>query len=386
MTVADEGGSKIAFVIQRFGPEVIGGAEVLALELARRLRESWRIEVLTSCAREYRDWANEYPAGETQWGGVVVRRFPVPFRRSPRWFPRLSAVAYRLDRLGVFPKPAQRLWALAQGPVVPGLLRYIREHHAEFDVFVFFTYLYYPTLYGLPLVARKSVLVPTCHDEPPAYFSGHREVLGRAAHRLYLSQAEADLVSRLIGERAEPSEVAGFAVDVPETRGDSPPGDFFLYVGRIERGKNCEELFDFSRRAGLRLVAIGPAQIPVPDFVTHLGVVDDAEKTRVLKQCRALIIPSKMESLSIVALEAWSQGKPLIVPAGSAVLADLVRASEGGYCYGDFSDFSRIVSEIDPGVGEKGRRWVQEHCCWEKILPIYQKALERVRDAGPTRE
>jgi glycosyltransferase involved in cell wall biosynthesis len=368
----------VGFVIHRFGPDMAGGAEALALELAKRLRDSWRIEVLTSCARDYSDWANRYPAGLSVVNGIPVRRFPAAFRRSRRWFPRLSSVAFRLDQRGFLPGWAQRLWLLAQGPVVPGLLRYLRENRDRFDAFIFFTYLYYPTMRGLPLVAEKSILIPTCHDEPPARFSGHRKILGLAAHRLYLSEGEAALVRKLVGERADPSDVAGFGIDVPETHEVGPRGDFFLYAGRVERGKNCDELFEFSRRAGIKLVVIGPSRIPLPDYVDYRGVVSGREKMELLSLCRALIVPSKLESLSIIALEAFAAGTPLIVNSECRVLSDLVRSSGGGYCYMEFEGFLKAAAEVEPRVGEQGRRWVEAHCRWEAVLPIYREAIERI--------
>ncbi len=284
--------------------------------------------------------------------------------------------------MGFWPGWAQQLWVLAQGPVVPGLLRHLRTNAEHFDAFLFFTYLYYPTVRGLPLVAEKSVLVPTCHDEPPAQFSGHRRILGLAAHRLYLSRAEALLVRRLVGERADPSDIAGFGIDLPEMDESCPPENFFLYAGRVERGKNCEELFEFSRRAEIHLIVTGPAQMPLPDHVDYRGVVSEEEKQRLLSTCRALIVPSKLESLSIIALEAMARARPVIVNAESAVLLDLTRLSGGGYSYSGFEEFVRITSRTDPSVGRRGREWVERHHRWETVLPVYREAVERIVERG----
>jgi len=51
---------KVAFVTPRYGPEIVGGAEYLTRMVAERLKDHHQIEVLTTCAKDYRTWKNEY--------------------------------------------------------------------------------------------------------------------------------------------------------------------------------------------------------------------------------------------------------------------------------------------------------------------------------------
>ena len=82
---------KIAIVVQRYGAEINGGAELHARYIAEHLARHVSVEVLTTCARDYITWANDFPPGEAMAGPVKVRRFPVSQPRDPHTFGSWSA-------------------------------------------------------------------------------------------------------------------------------------------------------------------------------------------------------------------------------------------------------------------------------------------------------
>ena len=149
---------RVAIVVQRYGEEVNGGAELHARWLAERLTALAEVHVLTTCAIDYATWADEYPAGRSLLNGVIVHRFPVDHTRnwhdSHRETGRLLLSEHTL-----FDEVA---WLKAQGPYSTPLFDSIREFAPAFDAFIFFTYVYASTYFGLPLVAEKAILVPTC--------------------------------------------------------------------------------------------------------------------------------------------------------------------------------------------------------------------------------
>ena len=110
---------RVAFVVPRYGAEVGGGAEEQCRG-SRAARGRRRVHRLTSCALDYRSWADHYPPGESRDGDVRVLRFRVAGRATVPSFDRVSAEAFARPEdvaLG-------RRFMREQGPDVPG----IREH------------------------------------------------------------------------------------------------------------------------------------------------------------------------------------------------------------------------------------------------------------------
>jgi len=364
---------KVAVVTVRFGEEIVGGAEKLALEVCRRLSGEFEFEILTTCAKNYRTWENEFPEGVLKIGGLRTRRFPVKKQRRWKRFGRLSSMMFRLNRVVRLPSRLEKWWLIRQGPFCPQLVSHLRDRSNRYDRVLFITSLYYPTVAGLPPVREKAVLVPTAHDEPAMNFGLYHALMQMPRFILFLSREEKDFVHQRFGNRHIPFQVAGIGVEIRKPAGRSE--DFLLYIGRIEPGKNCGELFEFCRQTGLPLKAVGSAQMPVPDHVEFRGFVDEEEKCELVERCRAVVIPSLNESLSIVALDAWAQGKPVIVHGDSPVLSGHVRRSGGGYIYRNLEEFKTIVTKVDSAAGLKGREYVRKYYTWEKILPAYRQAL-----------
>ena len=61
---------KLAVVVQRYGADISGGAELHARYIAERLARHASVEVVTTCARDYVTWKNELPAGVEQVNGA----------------------------------------------------------------------------------------------------------------------------------------------------------------------------------------------------------------------------------------------------------------------------------------------------------------------------
>src|SRR5436853_642921 len=148
---------KLAFIVQRYGTEVLGGSEFHCRLLAERLAEQHEVEVLTTCARDYITWKNEYPQGTDRIKGVMVRRFPTSQVRDIDRFNEYSQWIFENPHT-----PADEMeWLKQQGPWSPALMEYLKRQHQQYDVLIFMTYLYAPTVMGLEIAPARSILVPT---------------------------------------------------------------------------------------------------------------------------------------------------------------------------------------------------------------------------------
>lgn len=382
----------LAFVVQRYGADVAGGSESLARAVGERLAAEDRVTVFTTCARDYVTWRNELPAGQERLNGVDVLRFPVEEERDLAAFNRLSEPLYARPHS----EADELVWLRRQGPYAPRLVEAIRERKDEFDAVVFFTYLYYPTYYGLQAASERSVLVPTAHDEPPLRFGIYDAMFALPRALAFCSVPEADLVRARFGLGGPPTAVTGIGVEMADP-GDvdgfrvrhDVRGPYVLYAGRIDAGKGCEEMVAFYDRyrrdhaGAAELLLIGRLSMEAPRVpgVRYLGYLSEEEKRSALAGARAVVCPSPFESLSIVLLEGFALGTPALASSRSPVLKDHCVRSQGGLYYADSAEFGEALDllvrepKLGQAMGENGRAYVRENYRWESVLARYRALI-----------
>ena len=437
---------KIAFVVQRYGAEILGGSEYHCRLIAERLAGPHQVDVLTTCARDYITWKNEYPEGEDRIRGVTVRRFANDRTRDLASFNEYSDWIFHNDH-----SPAdEEEWLRRQGPWCPGLLAYLEQHHRSYDALIFFTYLYAPTVLGLRVDPARSILVPTAHDEPAIRLGLYREVFSLPAGIAYNTTVERGFLRHLFSVGAKIEETVGCGVELPPSRlhdlptsepetpaspadraeqTDQPErdesdvngalgsplsargavfrrrhrlyGPFALYGGRIDPGKGCEELLDYFNSyaesdGDASLVLMGLKLMPIPD-APHLrfaGMLSEVERVEALEAATVVVVPSPFESLSLLALEAFSVGTPVLANARSDVLTDHCQRSNCGLYYGDRDEFRECLrllihdAPLRAAMGRRGRHYVRTHYRWDAIIGKYDRliaGLQRSRLEGRSR-
>ena len=384
---------RVAFVVQRCGREVNGGAEAHCLQIAQRMAKHWETEVLTTCALDYMTWEDSYPPGPEQVDGTTIRRFRVDFPRDVEQFNRLSAQLHARQAESTIDE--QEEWMRAQGPVSSALFNYLEQHRDRYDAFIFFGYLYATTYFGLPRVREKAFLAPLAHDEWTIYFSMWDDFFALPRQLIFNTSFERDFLHRRFPGLLLEGPVTGVGIDSPDTlQGDrfrSRYGltePFLLYVGRIDESKGCKAMIDCFIRARNasrirhKLVLIGTEVMPIPfhDEVIHLGFVDEQQKWDAMAACDWLVMPSPHESLSMVLLEAWIAGRPAIVTAEADVLTGQCRRANAGLWYRDCAEFEVIIRSTDDAtkslLGRQGRQYVAEKYSWRRVESDY-RALEQ---------
>ncbi len=389
---------RIAFVVQRCGKEVNGGAELLCRLVAEQMALRADTEVLTTCALDYVTWANHYPVGVEQTGPLRIRRFPVERPRDPAAFGALSA---RLrPRIGTLPRAEEERWMREQGPWSPELFAYLERHRRDYDAFIFFTYLYTTTYFGLPAVQDKAILVPLAHDEWPIYFQMWERLFERPRAFVFQTEEELSFLRRRFPGVGIDGPIAGVAVDPParvdpeafrKTYGIEAP--FLLYAGRLDPAKGVGDLVrDFAAyrttsgdvRTELVLVGKAVMELPHAPGLHAVGFVPEQHKWDAIAACDAFVMPSPYESLSIACLEAWSMEKPVLVNARSEVLVGQCRRSQGGLWYSDTEGFCGALEVLlgdettRRALGAQGRRYVTANYQWPRIMDVYSGLVSEI--------
>jgi glycosyltransferase involved in cell wall biosynthesis len=378
---------RILVVVQRYGAEVVGGSESHARVVAHRLAMVNEVEVATTNALDYWTWAPHFPAGETMDGHVRVRRFAVTGTRSPTFKEMERHVLFEPHTLA-----DEQAWLALQGPHTPGLLEFLRREGPSYDAILFYTYIYEPTAAGLPLVPERAALISTAHDEEPLRLVPYRALFQLPRAFGFLTPEERDLVHSRFRNEHIPSEVLGIGLDTPPWHDPepfrehyAPRGPLVLYLGQVSEGKAVDELVSdwIEHREGGgagSLVLAGTTRMSIPerDDIISLGRVSDEDKYALLEAADVLVLPSHLESLGIVLLEAWQVGTPCLVSAKNKVTTGQVTRAGGGASYdrGGFAKALAAVLADREALGESGRIYVEAECAW----PAFDTRLEQLVD------
>jgi len=390
---------KIAIVVQRYGLEINGGAEYHARLIAERLAKYFGVEVFTTTAMDYVTWAHHYAEGMESVNGIPVHRFRVQETRDPVAFGEIQAKIFTREHSA----GDEQEWLRREGPLVPHLIDTLERRNHEFDFFLFFSYRYYHSYHGVKRFGPKSVLVPTAEHDEVIYLRLFKDFFHLPAAIAYNSHEERALIHRVSGNQDVPGDIVGVGSEIPssfspgafrETHGITGP--YILYVGRLDENKGVPELLDHFTRlreeeaTGYSLVLMGQAYIDVPEnpSIHHLGFVDDRTKFDGLTGADFLVIPSQYESLSMVSLEAWACGKPVVANGRTEVLQGQCRRSNAGLWYTDYDGFREIVlllqnrRDVRESLGKNGRRFFMQHYAWPVIENKYLGLFNRLAGNG----
>ena len=286
-------------------------------------------------------------------------------------------------------------WIRAQGPYQPEL---ILELNGQYDHYLFMTYLYFPVLMGSMLTTcERNFLVPTLHEERPALFKPMKRLPFRFRNLIWNTVEEGELAGKLwnveggtvVGapldlssldqfskkdKRANESDAGALVISEKlASRKEGYPGfdsaealPTFLYIGRWGSGKGTDVMMAMLRQYNsvrpIRLTILGSGKdVKIPGFAEALGFVSEEVKAQLIRSATAVLVPSPMESFSIVTLESLARRTPVIVNGNNPVLKGHAIRSECALSYEDSAQFmqclDRAISGLDSNTLDKGMKY-----------------------------
>ncbi|MCX6119741.1 MAG: glycosyltransferase [Proteobacteria bacterium] len=407
----------MAIVVQKYGATVIGGAEALARSVAGKLQSdlSWNVEILTTTSKDHMTWTNDFNEGLESDGPIVVRRFNNTMSRCSRSLSILGRIINGMRRVGVSDQilsPLESMWVILQGPYCPSMTRYIEENKDQYDVFLFFCYLYYPTVGGLPLVHEKSIFLPLAHDEPPLRYHMFQNLLRCSRFIFANTEPESTLIKSVSKSKHENIRIAGLGYDLtlPPKRSidllrnflgpQESNAKYLLFLGRIDKGKGIQNIIPFIDQwnekhpeSPLYFFLAGKvseaSDIDLSSkWVRSLGYVNTEVKECLIQNAFALVNPSEFESLSIIVFESILAATPCIVNKRSNVLTYLAQNLSAVCEYETPNEFFAAIDEITKWRASnelqdrilRSQNWIFDHYSWRKILNTYQQAAEIIQN------
>lgn len=386
---------KLAFVVQRYGLEINGGAELHCRWIAEHMKKYHDVRVLTTRAFDYVTWKNHYPEGEEIVNGIPVKRFSVSRPRNPERFGRIQNNILENEHS----LQDELNWLEEEGPLAPMLIDYIHNHRDDYDYFLFFSYRYYHSYWGINTLPHKSILVPTAERDPVIHLRIFKELFKKPRAFIYNSVEEKKMINSLSWNEDIPGDVVGVGTEIPSSYSSEKfrqtfdlTGDYVVYIGRIDENKGCDQLFNYFQHFkkeesfGVKLVLVGSSKLNIPSHpdIVYLGFLSEEEKFSALEGALVLMMPSFYESLSMVTLEAWALGKPVLANGQCDVLRGQCVRSKAGLFYQDYAEFHEAFKlflqspRLREAMGKNGEKYFRDNYTWEVIEKKYLSLLDRL--------
>lgn len=385
---------KLLFVTLRYGVDIYSGIELHTRLLAEHLKDVYDITVLTTKAKTYVTWKNEYKDEKEVINDIEVIRCSVDHQRYDT---TLDFSIYKKD----YTEERGDEWIKAAGPYSTELFTYLKKHGNIYDYIIFAPYEYALTYYGLPLVQHKALIIPAAHDHSTLYVPINKRTFSSVRGLICSTPEELNLIHSVFHNIHIPSAIIGVGVeekaeDIKELKDKSVlrqhdiQSPYILFLGRIDEGKGILQCIDYFTRYkqnyqnNLSLVLAGKPVIDLPDYedIYSVGPVSVDQKQELLSHSLCLLNPSAYESLSMVVLEAWQEERPVLVNGKCDVLVGQCKRSNGGLWYDNYEEFEAMVNWLfdhpsEAGqMGTQGKKYYQENYSWDVIIHKFQKFIE----------
>ncbi len=391
---------KIGFVIPWYGEGIPGGAEMELRETAKHLQAAGvPVEILATCVKEFgADWnVDFYPEGPDTADGLPVRRFKVRKRDTATF----DAINLKFMTNRPVSKEEERIF-LEEMVNSPDLYQYIVEQQEEYSYFIYIPYMFGTTYYGIQACPEKAVMIPCLHDESYAYMDSFKEVFKQVKGMIFHARPEMELAERLYDLSKVHTKLLGEGVNM-DTEGDAErfrktykiDEPFILYAGRKDAGKKVDLLLEYfaeykkRNKNNVKLVLIGGGEIGIPKSVAEdvfdLGFVSKQDKYDAYAAAMLLCQPSWNESFSLVIMESWLAGRPVLVSQKCNVTRNFAHETNGGLYFDNYPEFEGCVNyivnhpDVADAMGANGNSYVRSNFAWDVIIERFIKFLEELQ-------
>ena len=408
---------KIAFTVTRYGKDINGGAELHCRMLAERLTDTFDVEVLTTCIKNYVTGAQGYKEGVEIINGVTVRRFrtePGKLGTEKEWLAKVR-LQRRIRRLlywcGCLKYVAKAfpVWKWRLGADIhafkssifysPEMHEWLKTRKHEYKAIISMTATYAPFFAAADAAGEKMIGIPTLHPERAAFRPALTLSFTKAAFIGYNTGEEQKLAENIFGKNNIRGSIISTGIDsIQEADWHtvkekfSLPEKYVVFIGRIEKGKTGKLVNYYTKYCkkypdAPKLVMVGGiiCDIGKHENTFYTGFVSDEEKRSILRHALMLINPSKYESLSLVVLEALRDKVPVLVNGKCNVLKEHgIRSKNAILTYSSYREFRDNFKKISEDADTReymkhaGESYFLENYSWDTIMPRLRKAIESI--------
>ncbi|KKS82937.1 MAG: Glycosyltransferase [Candidatus Wolfebacteria bacterium GW2011_GWC1_43_10] len=181
-------------------------------------------------------------------------------------------------------------------------------------------------------------------------------------------------------------------IDPTRYKFDDSPGDYLLYLSRLNREKGVLTAIEVARAAGQKLVIAGNSagnaewsfflheiQPRLNDEnISFRGQVNFQEKVELLKNAKALLFPiDRREPFGLVMIEAMACGTPVIGFRKGSV-PEIVEHGKTGFVADTPEEMIKAIGRL-PEINRKiCRKTVEERFSLKQMVDKYEKIYEKL--------
>lgn len=130
------------------------------------------------------------------------------------------------------------------------------------------------------------------------------------------------------------------------TKFERKKANMILFVGRNDDNKGISNLYNIDPRYEVHVVSRG--EIKRKDFIVHNNISNE-ELSLLYAKSSLVVIPSRYEAFSYVALEAFAHGTPVVM-SKTVMIADYLHGLRG-YATFDFGDEKAFLLAVEKTIG-----------------------------------